>query len=378
MPRRLFLIILVIAGLAGAIGSACAAVRHEVTVSTLPDPVLIEQGRSSQFLNFDFVLENHSKQDLTIFLVEVSVLGDKDEVLFQKRVGPNGRSILIVPNRRIPSGQRLLVFNPHFAFDQDLKLDRLRFRFGFDTDRDRPDASVEVVVRPLHYRPKTDLILPLEGRLFVHDGHDFYSHHRRLDVTFPLFAQLGLKANPTRYANDFCNSDEQGRLYRGEGETNELWFGFGAPVRAPAGGKLVCIVRDMEDNTRQRPFSHDPSFLIRNPSSFSGNHVMIDHGNGEFSLLAHLRKGSVRGTIGDVVKQGQIIGEMGCSGDTAFPHLHHNLQSGPEVGAAGLPAYFRDFKRLNGQERVVVKFGAVDSGDMLINEAGQQKQDGRD
>ena len=32
-----------------------------------------------------------------------------------------------------------------------------------------------------------------------------------------------------------------------------------------------------------------------------GNHVIIDHG-GEYSLLVHLRKGSVRVKVGDVVK----------------------------------------------------------------------------
>jgi hypothetical protein len=35
--------------------------------------------------------------------------------------------------------------------------------------------------------------------------------------------------------------------------------------------------------------------------------VIIDHGNGEFSLLGHLRQGSLRVKIGDRIRQGQAI-----------------------------------------------------------------------
>jgi hypothetical protein len=357
----------VILAFASVATSVSAGSKAPVKISTVPEPVLIEKGRSNQFLNFDFILENQGERELTVHFIEVTVLGKTGETIFQKRLGPNGRSILMVPNRKIAAGQKLLIFNPHFAFDLDLKLDRLRFRFGFDPNRNDLENSKEIVIEPVEYRTKTDLVLPLAGRVFVHDGHDFYSHHRRLDITFPLFAKIGLTANPQRYANDFCLTDAQGLMCRGDGKSNDLWFGFGAAVRAPGAGRIVTAVGDMDDNTRQKPFSHETAFLIKHPESFAGNHVIIDHGNGEFSVLAHLQKGSLCVARGDTVRQGQVVGRMGCSGDCAFPHLHHDIQDGPEIGAAGLPVEYRDFQRVTGSGMVEVKRQAVDSGDILVS-----------
>ncbi|MGW0204476.1 peptidoglycan DD-metalloendopeptidase family protein [Streptomyces sp. NPDC003233] len=44
-----------------------------------------------------------------------------------------------------------------------------------------------------------------------------------------------------------------------------------------------------------------------------GNHVVIDTGH-EHVVLAHLRPGTVSVTAGDVVRVGQLLGEVGNSG----------------------------------------------------------------
>jgi len=71
---------------------------------------------------------------------------------------------------------------------------------------------------------------------------------------------------------------------------------------------------------------------------------VIDHGNGEYSLLAHFRNGTVVPKVGDKVKRGMIVGRCGNSGNSSEPHLHYHLQNGPHFGAAeGLPAQFSDY-----------------------------------
>jgi murein DD-endopeptidase MepM/ murein hydrolase activator NlpD len=78
-----------------------------------------------------------------------------------------------------------------------------------------------------------------------------------------------------------------------------------------------------------------------------GNHVVIDHGNGEFSALAHFRKGTVRVKAGQRVAQGDLLGEMGHSGmGSGLIHVHYELRTSADWSdAEGLPARFESFVR---------------------------------
>jgi murein DD-endopeptidase MepM/ murein hydrolase activator NlpD len=72
----------------------------------------------------------------------------------------------------------------------------------------------------------------------------------------------------------------------------------GTPVIAPNAGR-VALAQDLY---------------------FSGNTVVIDHGLGLFSLLAHLSAIEVK--QGEQVTTGQRIGRLGATGRVTGPHLH--------------------------------------------------------
>jgi len=77
----------------------------------------------------------------------------------------------------------------------------------------------------------------------------------------------------------------------------------GRPVEAPNAGRVV----------------------IADSRYFSGNTVVIDHGLGLFSLLAHLSEIAVR--KGDVVHPGDVVGKVGATGRVTGPHLHWTVRA---------------------------------------------------
>lgn len=75
--------------------------------------------------------------------------------------------------------------------------------------------------------------------------------------------------------------------------------------------------------------------------AIAGNHVTIEHADGEYSVLAHLQEGSTTVAEGDSVAAGDVIGKCGNSGHSTEPHLHYQLQDGPNFWtAAGLVPRF--------------------------------------
>ncbi len=81
--------------------------------------------------------------------------------------------------------------------------------------------------------------------------------------------------------------------------------------------------------------------LAKGAAAIAGNYVMIDHGKSEYSLYAHLQPGSVRVHIGDNVKAGEVIGKLGSSGNSTWPHLHFHVCDKPDpLMCAGIPVNF--------------------------------------
>ena len=81
----------------------------------------------------------------------------------------------------------------------------------------------------------------------------------------------------------------------------------------------------------------------RFPDSLTGNVVTIRHQAGstiEYSSYEHLKAGSIRVKRGDHVRQGDVIGEVGDTGDTPVVHLHFQINTGSQWGPTADPEVF--------------------------------------
>jgi murein DD-endopeptidase MepM/ murein hydrolase activator NlpD len=61
-----------------------------------------------------------------------------------------------------------------------------------------------------------------------------------------------------------------------------------------------------------------------------GNTVIIDHGNGYWTLYGHIRNGGTDVEKGDVVKRGQKVAEVGSTGESTGNHLHFEVRINEE------------------------------------------------
>jgi hypothetical protein len=126
----------------------------------------------------------------------------------------------------------------------------------------------------------------------------------------------------------------RGGTHHGPGSRNSDYFAWDRRVVAPADGVVVEARDGVADNRPQVEGS--------NPQDPAGNHVIVDLGFGEYALLGHLRRGSVRVRDGERVRAGQPLGRVGNSGNSSEPHLHFHLQNQPRLSAGiGLPLSFR-------------------------------------
>lgn len=350
--------------------AALPAAAQDLKVAALPAQPLLETTRDGQDLNFDLVFDNPGDKALTLVGLEVTWFDARGQFLGQRRLDQNGSDttmgIATVPNRVLPARGRLVVFNPFQHFRAPLWLGDLRYTAVFAEDaEDAPEQRVELRVAPSAYVPRTPLGLPVSGTSFVHDGHDLTSHHRRLDITGDMTTHFGIAANFTRYAHDFCVTDAQGRLYRTDGATPEDWYGFGTPILATGAGVVAEMHDGMADNRKGAPPPFDRAAVMDNLKLLLGNYVVLDHGNGEYSVFAHLRQGSVAVKVGQRVARGSAIGAMGMSGDAFLVHLHYQLQSGLGFDREGLPAIFEGVQFATGEGWSAARTSTVDSGDIV-------------
>jgi hypothetical protein len=135
-----------------------------------------------------------------------------------------------------------------------------------------------------------------------------------------------------RYAVDWEQLDDQGRIFHGPATDANSYTIYGKEVFAVADGKVASV---MDGLPNQTPGQYPTNIPIEQAD---GNSVVLDLGGGRYALYAHLQPGHIRVHSGDTVKRGEVLGLVGNSGNSVAPHLHfHMMSAASPLAANGLP-----------------------------------------
>ena len=256
--------------------------------------------------------------------------------MLAKAKGVNYR---ISPDTPVASPRRMFTlpeaFDLHFYFrcPQALAIDSANVRLKVADAKGR--RGEQMLRIPIHYyQQKTSLIVPFRGNGIV--GQDWITNGGHGGAHGGVYG--------SDFAIDVRGLDENYAEQKNDADENASAAGWSREILAPAAGTVTYARNDVPDNPRPGDPDINSFAALHDPvMAYYGNCVIIDHGNSEYSVLAHMQQGSVTVKVGERVAAGQVIGRLGNSGDAFGPHLHYQLQSGPQLfHDQGLPFRFQN------------------------------------
>jgi len=168
----------------------------------------------------------------------------------------------------------------------------------------------------------------------------------------------------TRYAYDFIQVDWNRKGYPAYrvsfphylllGVPLKDYYCWGQEVFSPCDGVVVAAEDGYEERARTNLLS-DMANAYSNAHYFdpvhddvqtvAGNYIVIEYGENIYAALCHLQKGSIKVSIGQSVTKGELIGNVGHSGNSFAPHLHFQLMDSSNMATAnGLLCAFEEYE----------------------------------
>lgn len=176
---------------------------------------------------------------------------------------------------------------------------------------------------------ETKLILPFHDEWTVFWGGD------TKDLNYHV------ENEAQKNAFDLMITDESGKSYKTDGQTNEDYYAFGKELIAPCDAEVVLAVDGIKDN---KPGEMNPIYI-------PGNTVILKTGLNEYLFFAHFKQNSIVVKQGQKVKQGDLLGLCGNSGNSSEAHLHFHLQNVEDMTKATGAKCFFDKIIVNGERK---------------------------
>jgi murein DD-endopeptidase len=172
------------------------------------------------------------------------------------------------------------------------------------------------------------LAAPLRGGPWVAVYSDEWPRgHRRV-----FYGTGGHARLPGRFAIDWMKVDAQGRTLRNASGLASSSLSYGAEVLAVADARVVAARDGITEAARISDNHAHP-----HPDA-AGNYISLALEGGQFATYEHLRPGSLKVAKGDHVRAGQVLAEVGFTGDSTEPHLHFHVSDSPSpLEGEGMP-----------------------------------------
>lgn len=232
--------------------------------------------------------------------------------------------------RTLEPGSAIVITSIPMLFDE--AVDEIVITARGTADGKPVQARTSLKVK--QYHSSNEYHLPVAGTWYVACAPSLQSHHRW---------SVGQE-----FAIDLDSLGSNSRTFKGQGAKLADYDDYGKDVMAAADGVVVGAHEGLAESDgnlqqpneskeayQQRWQAQQDALLEKGYREMFGNYVVIRHEGGEFSIYEHLRAGSMKVKMGDAVKRGQVIGQLGYSGNSTSPHLHFHVSDGPD------PAYSR-------------------------------------
>lgn len=312
-----------------------------LVASVLADPLTVQATDGANHIAYELVLTNTIGQPVT--LDALTVLGDGAEMLRLNgdellpwirvmgspepgRVLAPGQSATVILDAAVPEGQEIPRTLSHVV--------------DFAPGSAMPPMITEQMQQTIATVPVADTVAividsPLYGDGWL-DGNGCCEASPHRSAINPVNGALHA---PERFAIDFVQLDDGGRIFNGSIDDLSSYAFYGAEIHAVADGPIVSMKWDLPD---EKPGAHPVGLEL---GEYGGNHIVQDIGDGHYAFYAHLQGANPEGLeVGQQMTRGDVLGYLGNSGNTDMPHLHFHVMDSPlPLASNGLPFVFDSF-----------------------------------
>lgn len=308
-------------------------------VSNMQPPISVEGLDGKSHIAYELRLTNGGGFETKLRSIEVldqdkRVIKTYSGLELNQNVTLGGKS-----NTEFRSGDTAFVWIT-FSVDNKQIPKSLTHRVTYDiqgTDKaGAPIISPEVVLESDKLKVElNDLLIgpPLSGKGWVAiGGIGTDTGHRR--ALLSLNNKLCLSQ---RFANDWVKLDDENRSCSGNNNKCKSFTCYEQKIISVADGAVVDLVDEFEDQI--------PNKVGRvKVSDAGGNYIIVKIDDSKYAFYAHMKKGSAKVKIGDEVKRGQELGNVGNTGNSSAPHLHFHVCDNPSpLFANGVPFVIDEF-----------------------------------